>query len=756
MSVNRQSGRLAVILHADVAGSTLLVQKDERLAHERIQGSFQRFGDIIEQYHGRVRELRGDALLAEFQRASEAVTAALAFQAVQTHYTDQLKDDLVPKVRVGIAMGEVIVADNTVTGAGVVLAQRVEQIAEPGSVVIQSTAYETIPGRFPFEYDDLGEHEVKGFEKPVRVYSAGLRGDTTVPEPEPKSEAEPESGQPDHRLRYYSVAFAVLAVVLALTWFKPWETQEEPASVERMAFPLPDKPSIAVLPFSNMSGEAEQEYFVDGMTEDLITDLSKLPGLFVISRNSVFTYKDKPVKVRQVAEELGVRYVLEGSVRRSGESVRINAQLIDATTGGHLWAERFDGSLTDVFSLQDDITGQIVDALALSLAEDPGSSGARSISTQAYDAFLKGWADYQRRGTDDLQSAILHLQQAIQLDPNYSQAHAALAAVYWEVWNNGWSEQLGMVPSGVTEKAKYHVGEALKEPTPLGHWVASNIEISAGNYDDAVSEAQKIIALDGNNAAGYAQLANALELSGKTQQSADAIEKAVRLDPHSSALHSAAEEGDVDTVNKLIAEGINLNTKDHFGLTPLHVAAEAGQPEVTVLLIDAGADIRLRTGMNASRGPWNFTPLQLAVERGRANIVEILIDAGADVNGMDAGYGDNWPVLHFAAREGHVDIVESLIDAGADVNGRTNREQQVALAMAAELGQLAVVELLIRKGADILLVDMDGKTPLHSAAESGDPRIVRLFLDEGADIDRKNGWGKLSRCNCAAFGCHQW
>ena len=304
------SGKLAVILHADVAGSTALVQQDEQLAHERIQETFHRFGDTIAKYHGHVRELRGDALLAEFERASDAVTAALAFQADQIHYNTQLNDSIQPTVRVGIAMGEVIIADDTITGVGVVLAQRLEQLSEPGGLVIQGAAYETIPGRFPFEYVNLGEHEVKGFDEPVRVYSASLKPDLDIPQPGPLV----------HRTRNKIIAVASIAVIIAgitLMWVKPWEIREEPASLERMAFPLPEEPSIAVLPFDNMSDDPEQEYFADGMTEDLITDLSKVVGLFVISRNATYTYKDKPIKPRQVAEELGVRYVLEGSVRRS-------------------------------------------------------------------------------------------------------------------------------------------------------------------------------------------------------------------------------------------------------------------------------------------------------------------------------------------------------------------------------------------------------------------------------------------------------
>ena len=244
MAKDRLSGKLAVILHADVVGSTALVHQDEQLAHERIQSTFRRFGDTISKYHGRVRELRGDALLAEFERASDAVTAALAFQVDNAEYNAQLNDNIRPTVRVGIAMGEVIIADDTITGAGVVLAQRLEQLAEPGGVIIQGAAYETIPGRFPFEFANLGEHQVKGFEEPIRVYSPSLRPDTNIPQP----------GSIAHKTRNTIIAFAsitVISVGIALMWFKPWEIREEPASLDRMAFPLPDNPSIAVLAFDN-------------------------------------------------------------------------------------------------------------------------------------------------------------------------------------------------------------------------------------------------------------------------------------------------------------------------------------------------------------------------------------------------------------------------------------------------------------------------------------------------------------------------
>jgi len=270
----------------------------------------------------------------------------------------------------------------------------------------------------------LGEHEVKGFDKPVRAYSASLKSDTAIPEPE----------QVDHRFRNSVVALASVAIVaagVALLWFKPWEPGEEPASIERMAFPLPDKPSIVVLPLDNMSDDASQDYFADGMTEDLITDLSKNPGLFVIARNSSFSYKGRNVKIRQVAEELGVRYILEGSVRRAGDQVRINAQLIDATTGGHVWADRYDGQLTDIFALQDQVTMQIVKALQISLTGDEvGTQAQHSDNAEAHDAFLQGWALFIQERPEFLTQALPLFEKAVLLDENYSQAHAALASIF--------------------------------------------------------------------------------------------------------------------------------------------------------------------------------------------------------------------------------------------------------------------------------------------------------------------------------------
>jgi len=303
---------------------------------------------------------------------------------------------------------------------------------------------------------------------------------------------------------------------------------------EKRPPPLPDKPSIAVLPFTNMSDDPQQEYFVDGMTEDLITDLSKLSGLFVIARNSTFTYKGMSVKVRQVAVELGVRYVLEGSVRRVGNQVRINAQLIDATSGGHLWAERYDGSLQDIFALQDQVTRQIVTALEVSLTGGEEAQQARHTTdnAEAHDAFLQGWAHYKLGTPGDLARGIPHFEEAVRLDPSYAQAHAALASVYWDAYVNDWAFDIDM-PSFRAEKwANEHLEKAIEAPTPLAHALQSRMYSSLGFPGEAVQEAEKAVALDGNDATAHAALANTLVLAERPAEGAEAIGKALRLDPH--------------------------------------------------------------------------------------------------------------------------------------------------------------------------------------------------------------------------------
>jgi TolB-like protein/class 3 adenylate cyclase len=532
MAKDRLSDKLAVILHADVAGSTAMVQQDKELAHERIQDTFQRFSDTIENYQGNVVEFRGDALLAEFERTSDAVSAALSFQADHAHHISRLKDDLRPTVRVGIALGEVIVADSTVTGAGVVQAQRVEQLADPGGVCVTAAIHEALAKRMPFDLEDLGEQELKGFDIPVRVYRVELTAGQSIPLPHRASTSETTSNKP--RLVVAIIVVAFLVAGGAAYWFKTQEPKLEAASIERMAYPLPDKPSIAVLPFTNMSGVAEQEYFADGMTENLITDLSKISGLFVIARNSSFSYKGQQVKVRQVAEDLGVRYVMEGSVQRAGQQVRINAQLIDATTGGHVWAERYDGSLVDVFKVQDKITTSIVNALALELtpqeAEQTSTLGTENV--QAYDAYLLGLSFYYRRTPESFAKARTYFEQAIELDSKYSEAYVALAKIYAQVgWVITYTRALSINNRDTDAKARTILAKVQGMPLADVHIVRSWLALNKYQKKRAIFEAKRALELAPNSIDAMEALARALIYSGRPEAGIELAKRVMRQNP---------------------------------------------------------------------------------------------------------------------------------------------------------------------------------------------------------------------------------
>jgi TolB-like protein len=306
----------------------------------------------------------------------------------------------------------------------------------------------------------------------------------------------------------------------------------EVASKNKMAFPLPDKPSIAVLPFVNMSNDPEQEFFSDGLTEEIITALSKSPNLFVIARSSTFVYKGKPTHVGRVAEELGVRYVLEGSVRRAGDQIRITAQLIDATTGRHLWAERYDRKLRDVFSLQDQVTSKIVTALAIKLTADEKVDYGGTKNVAAYDEFLKGWERYLRFTSDDFAKAIQHFKKATDFDPNYGRSYAALSLTYYSGSYGALIKKLGVSFTEARLWSNQFLKEALKNPTSIAHLVNSRQYLHRRQHDKAISELERALTLDPNNSASLATMGHTLLLSGRPKEAVDFINRAMRLDPH--------------------------------------------------------------------------------------------------------------------------------------------------------------------------------------------------------------------------------
>jgi len=487
MGKDHLSRKLAVLLHADVVGSTSLVQKNETLAHERIQDTFRRFSETISSYGGVALEIRGDALVAEFAKVSDAVSASLGYQAANTTLNKQLTDDIRPLLRIGIAMGEVVVADNTVTGEGIVLAQRLEQLAEPGGVCIQGAAYETLPKRLPFDYANLGEQQVKGFDEPVRVYAVSLESGGVIPESQTVPQAE--TSAPD----------------------------------------LPEKPSIAVLPFKNMSGESEQEYFSDGITEDIITELNRFRELRVMSRESTFYYKEQPIKVQVVGRELGVNYIVEGSVRKAGERVRVTAQMVEAGNGLHIWAERYDRELEDIFAVQDEITQAIVSVLPARIKQSMREQALQksTASFSAYDFYLQGrWIFENSAGSDP--SAVNMLEKAIEIDSTFALAHALLSQIYgYNVFS------LGVWYGDQESKASPHIEMALEygENDATIHSFVGETYFCFGDFDLANAHLELAMHLNPNDVATIGTYGLQRAYLGYASEGLQWLEKAQQMDP---------------------------------------------------------------------------------------------------------------------------------------------------------------------------------------------------------------------------------
>ena len=549
MEKDQLSRKLAVILHADVVGSTSLVQQNETLAHERIQEVFQRFSSIINRYDGIAHEIRGDALVAEFARASDAASAALTFQAANTILNSEIGDDICPDVRVGISLGEVVIADGTVTGAGVVQAQRVEQLARPGGICITGAVHGAMPERLPLDFHDLGEQVLKGFDQPVRVYRLELRPEAEIPAPEPprvKNRIRPSLVWP---------AIAVIALVaFALAWFKPWQSNTERT--------LPDKPSIAILPFENLSADPDQQYFSDGMAADLITDLSKISGMYVVSRHASFRYNLKQVAAEQIGQELNVRYLLEGSVRKGTDRLRINAQLIDTTTGYHLWAERFDWEIENIFTAQDQLAKMIATALEVHVGEGEHERIVHPLTTSldAYDFYLRGIAIYELFTREDMVQARLMFLKAVELDSSFAAAYAYLALIY----NYDWDVQYDHFPGALDLALEAsQMAIAIDEELALAHQQLGWTYIWKKQPEKAIASAQRAIDLDPNSGDAQAFLGEILNFAGRPKEGLVHINKAIRLNPyhpiwykyilaHSYDLLGRQQEA-IESMNKVLA-----------------------------------------------------------------------------------------------------------------------------------------------------------------------------------------------------------
>jgi adenylate cyclase len=488
MAEERVQRRLAAILSADVVGYSRLMGIDEAGTLARLKELRRELIDpTIDSHSGRIVKLMGDGMLVEFGSAVDAVACAIKIQKQVPGHDSGNAEARPMQFRIGINVGDIIIEGDDIFGDGVNIAARLEPLAEPGGICVSSIVNESVGNRIDVEFSDSGDISVKNIDRPIRVWK-----------------------------------------------WHPGKT-DVAANRSDAANPTPkvETPSIAVLPFTNMSGDPEQEYFSDGISEDVITDLSKIAGLMVISRNSSFTYKGRSVDVRAVGRDLGVRSVLEGSVRRAANRVRITAQLIDATNGAHLWADRYDRDLTDIFAVQDDVTRRIVEALKVTLspAEKERHADSGTSNIDAYDCFLRGRELlFGKTNTREMfEQSTKYLMRALELDPNYSKAHAGLSMAYSLDYQNRWSDD----PDTSLRLSKQNAEQAIrKDPDePFARLVASWAAIFEKDLDRAKSEADVALSLNPNFALAYTCLAQIQTLSGRPLEAIPALERGIRLDP---------------------------------------------------------------------------------------------------------------------------------------------------------------------------------------------------------------------------------
>jgi adenylate cyclase len=536
--------KLAAILSADVAGYSRLMGEDEEATIRTVTVYREVITSLVQRHRGRVVDSPGDNLLAEFASVMDAVQCAVAIQRDLSARNTALPLQRRMQFRLGVNLGDVIPDGLRIYGDGVNIAARLESLAEAGGICISGTVYDQIVTKLALGYEYLGERMVKNITRPVRVYRV-----------------QTESGSPGLRVRAWNklgaepwpkVAFALVALLLILAGgivgWRLFVHSSLPMAViptqKTAALVLPEKPSIAVLPFVNMSGEPAQEYFSDGMTEDLITDLARLRGLFVIARNSVFTYKGKAVKVDQVGQELGVQYILEGSVRKADNRIRITAQLVDATTGYHLWAERYDRDLQDIFAVQEEIARKITASLAVRLtAEEKEQMGRPYTSSEvAWDFFMQGMANYRKYTKEDNAKARDFFLRAIQEDPNFVRAIANLSATHRQDWTFAWTNELDAAKQEARTQAERAVNLAesnkgLAPSLPYAYQQLAYVHMYSGELQKAIARADDVVRLDPQYADGHAALAQMLIYDGRPQEALDRMNRAMSLNPKPPAYY---------------------------------------------------------------------------------------------------------------------------------------------------------------------------------------------------------------------------
>jgi adenylate cyclase len=527
-SEKKTTRKLRAILSADVKGYSLLMANDEAFTIKTLKEYRGIMSEEIKRHSGRVVDAPGDNLLAEFSSAVDAVECAVGIQKHLKKENETLEEEKKLQYRIGVNIGDVVQDGDRIYGSGVNVAARIEGLAEPGGICISRNVYDQIKDKVNFGYEYLGDHEVKNIKDPVRVYKV-------LTEPEDAGKLIGKAAKPVTKNWIWATVVLVVIVltgIITLYYQKITEPDIEPASVQEMAYPLPEKPSIAVLPFDNLSGDPGQDYLADGITENIITALSNIPEMFIIARNSVYTYKGKPTKTQKVAEDLGIRYVLEGSIQKEDNRIRITGQLIDAITGHHLWAEKYDRKLDDIFAIQDEITLQIVSSLQVNLTDGEQARLRRKStkSLKAWELAVRGYSYWHRYTKEDNAKARELFQRAIDEDPKYAWAWTMLGFTYFidnrYDWNMSGEESF----KKMVEFA--HKSVLLDGSNPDVHALLAQIQLSQRNYEMAIKEGEKSLLLGPNSAENHAIVGMIYRFAGKFEDSIRMTEKAIRLHPY--------------------------------------------------------------------------------------------------------------------------------------------------------------------------------------------------------------------------------
>jgi adenylate cyclase len=486
MTEERAKRKLSAIFSADVKGYSRLMGEDELGTVRTLEAYREMIAKVIGNYSGRVVDSPGDNVLAEFASVVDAVECAVEIQKELKAKNEELPENRRMEFRIGINLGDVIEEGDRIYGDGVNVAARIESLAKGGGICISGTVFDQVEVKLGLNFEYLGEQSVKNVKKPVRIYRVEI-----------------EDGISDVDINH--------------------------------AVPLADKPAIAVLPFTNMSADPEQEYFADGISEDLITDLSKIPDLLVISRLSSFSYKGKSIKVQQIAKELAVLYVLEGSVRKAENRLRINAQLVDAASGHHLWADRYDGDMNDIFALQDKITQKIAASLSVTLTKDDKDRFPQkgTNNMEAYEAYLKGStiADSLRDDPEKFAESLPWFEKAIELDPDYNRAYAALAETYIFGCEFGIESKLGISPRLAFMRGINYLQMAMKNPTHIAYRIAARVYTYQGQHEKALDHGMRAIALAPNEYRSNAFMALTMIYAGRPDKGIPFAERMRRADP---------------------------------------------------------------------------------------------------------------------------------------------------------------------------------------------------------------------------------